>query len=73
MGDSISKTLGPPTPLLPDPNPLLLAEESGGVQPKQKVTVFFGKNGGTSWLGGKKRSRIAPTQYEMEAQFEIVH
>ena len=43
MGDSISKTLGPPTPLLPDPNPLPLAEESGGVQPMQKVTVFFGK------------------------------
>ena len=55
-GDSISKTLGPPTPLLPDPNPFPLAEESGGAQPIQKVAVIFGKNGGTSWLGGKKRS-----------------
>ena len=43
MGDSISKTLGPPSPLFPDPNPLLLAEESGGAQPNQQVTVILEK------------------------------
>jgi hypothetical protein len=43
MGDSISKTLGPPSPLFPDPYPLLLAEESGGAQPNQQVTVILEK------------------------------
>jgi hypothetical protein len=56
MGDSISKALGPPSPLFPDPNLLLLAEESGGAQPNQQVAVILEKTGGTSWLGGKKRS-----------------